>query len=154
MSLFIFTWCSCSTASPLKEVLSTCCHTTFALHMHTFLRRTWKSCQTEIRIHLFALSIYWIDCRKLRQRMSFEVLFTEDLFMPAPWLPLVWLQLQLTLHFVVKGKLLSCLNATCGKERYSWQPLVYVINEHIVDLKVGVALRVDKGGTMSVTFFA
>lgn len=49
-----------------------------------------------------------------------------------------------TLHFVVKGELLSCLYPTSGKERYPWQPLIQVINKHIIYLKVWVTLRTQK----------
>ena len=48
----------------LKEVFPAGLHTTLALHAHAFLRGPREPCHTEIRVHLCALRIHWIDCGK------------------------------------------------------------------------------------------
>lgn len=45
----------------LKQILSTCWHAAFTFYTHTFLRRTWETRQTEIRVHLCAFGINWIN---------------------------------------------------------------------------------------------
>lgn len=52
---------------------------------------------------------------------------------PRPWVP--------TMHVVVKGELLPGADGAGGEEGDAGQAFVQVLNEDVVDLQVGVALR-------------
>lgn len=52
---------------------------------------------------------------------------------PKPWVP--------TMHVVVKGELLPGADGAGGEEGDAGQAFVQVLNEDVVDLQVGVALR-------------
>lgn len=52
----------------------------------------------------------------------------------------------LTLHVVVEGELLPSPDVPRGEEGNARQPLIQVVDEHVVHLQVGVALCRGEGG--------
>lgn len=136
-----------------EQVFPTGVRSTPTFHSNPLFRRTGEPREAETGVHFGAFSVNWVNWkytdswRRVQVKGQVQVKVKQNYSLTNPPSSPEGRRessLRLTLHLVVEGELLSCVNAARGKQGDSGEPLVDVVDEDVKNLQVGITLQTQE----------